>query len=329
MNTEIDEKKKMNTPLFSVLIPAYNIESFILQTLESALSQTIRNIEIIVVDDGSTDNTTGIVNSLNDNRIRLIHQPNSGVSVARNRAIAEAQGKYVAFLDGDDIWLPGHLETALHFFEAHPEVHWYSSSFENRHEITKEDMRRIIDSKCPCYVGNYFVVRMQDWTAVWTSAIVMERNCIPELLFPPGIVNGEDDIAWAKFASYHLFFGNCSAVTVYYRQRQFSASTAIMGNRPERFKALLENAAFYSEIAESRKFDFETTSSLRAFVAYAWEQSISNNNLFLWPEYMTRTRNLQSLPLTFLLHTSYWSHSVLHCFLGIACKILRRCDFFK
>lgn len=120
----------MHTPLFSVLVPAYNIESLIRQTLESALAQTIQDLEIVVVDDGSSDKTTEVVHSFTDPRIRLIHQANAGVSAARNRAIAEARGKYVAFLDGDDVWLPFHLETALRFFEAYPDIHWYSSAFE-------------------------------------------------------------------------------------------------------------------------------------------------------------------------------------------------------
>lgn len=112
----------MHTPLFSVLVPAYNIESLIRQTLESALAQTIQDLEIVVVDDGSSDKTTEVVHSFTDPRIRLIHQANAGVSAARNRAIAEARGKYVAFLDGDDVWLPFHLETALRFFEAYPDI---------------------------------------------------------------------------------------------------------------------------------------------------------------------------------------------------------------
>lgn len=87
----------MHTPLFSVLVPAYNIESLIRQTLESALAQTIQDLEIVVVDDGSSDKTTEVVHSFTDPRIRLIHQANAGVSAARNRAIAEARGKYVAF----------------------------------------------------------------------------------------------------------------------------------------------------------------------------------------------------------------------------------------
>ena len=319
----------MHTPLFSVLVPAYNIESLIRQTQESALAQTIQDLEIVVVDDGSSDKTTEVVHSFTDPRIRLIHQANAGVSAARNRAIAEARGKYVAFLDGDDVWLPFHLETALRFFEAYPDIHWYSSAFEYRQHITKEDMQRTINGTPPWEVCNYFIVRMQDWTAVWTSAIVMERSYIPESLFPPGIKNGEDEMAWAKFASTQLYFGNCSAVTVYYRQRRFSASTVIMSNGPEKFTALFETAAFYSELARDRKFDRETTRSLRDFVEYAWEQSIAGGSLFRWTEFMPRTRNLQSFPLHVILRLCYWSNGMPNTFWKLVCKVCRRSGLFK
>jgi glycosyltransferase involved in cell wall biosynthesis len=99
-------------PLTSVVIPAYNAEIFLERTLRSALGQTYSNIEVIVVNDGSTDKTRGIaeaVASAND-RIRIISVPNGGVAKARNIGIAEANGEYVAFLDADDLWHPTKIE---------------------------------------------------------------------------------------------------------------------------------------------------------------------------------------------------------------------------
>src|SRR5450759_2144524 len=98
---------------FSIVIPLYNKEATVERAIRSALSQTIQDFEIIVVDDGSTDNGAKVVASIDDHRIRLIHQKNQGVSVARNRGIAEAKYDLIAFLDADDEWLPDFLKTIL------------------------------------------------------------------------------------------------------------------------------------------------------------------------------------------------------------------------
>ena len=92
--------------MISVVIPLYNKEKQIANTLRSVFAQTYTDYEIIVVNDGSTDNSVAVVESLNDPRIRLIHQKNAGVSAARNRGIEEARGEYIALLDGDDEWKP-------------------------------------------------------------------------------------------------------------------------------------------------------------------------------------------------------------------------------
>lgn len=105
-------KHNLNQPLISVIIPAYNAEEFIAQTIESVLSQTYQNIEILVVDDGSTDTTAEIVKSFaqKDKRITLLQQPNAGVAVARNLAYLHSKGEYIAPIDADDIWYPQNLE---------------------------------------------------------------------------------------------------------------------------------------------------------------------------------------------------------------------------
>ena len=109
MNTS---QNTLNQPLVSVIIPAFNADNFIAKTLESVLSQTYQNIEVLVVDDGSTDTTAEIVQSFaqKDSRVSLFHQPNAGVAVARNLAIEKSKGEYIAPIDADDIWYPQNLE---------------------------------------------------------------------------------------------------------------------------------------------------------------------------------------------------------------------------
>lgn len=102
-------------PLVSVIIPVYNAEKYIEETIVSVLNQTYQNFEIIIVDDGSTDHSASVVFPLSerDNRIRYIYQKNAGVSVARNTGYIQAEGKFIAFLDADDIWLSCNLEKKL------------------------------------------------------------------------------------------------------------------------------------------------------------------------------------------------------------------------
>lgn len=107
-------------PLISVITPAYNAERFIGDTIDSVLDQTFANWEMVIVDDRSTDNTTTIVEEYRkrDNRIKLIVlEKNSGSAVARNTAMENAKGRYIAFLDSDDRWLPEKLEKQLRFMQ--------------------------------------------------------------------------------------------------------------------------------------------------------------------------------------------------------------------
>lgn len=106
------------TPLISVVIPTYNAPSLLLETLNSVFAQTLTDFEVVVINDGSTDDTVERLRSVRD-RIRLITQTNAGIGAARNRGIDEARGKYVALLDHDDLFLPGKLAAQAAFLESH------------------------------------------------------------------------------------------------------------------------------------------------------------------------------------------------------------------
>jgi GT2 family glycosyltransferase len=105
----------------TVIIPVYNRPAFVKEAIQSVLDQTWSNLEIIVVNDGSTDNTPLVLQSFGD-KIRVIHQENKGVSAARNTGIQNSDSRWIAFLDSDDIWLPEKLSTQMHFFENHPDA---------------------------------------------------------------------------------------------------------------------------------------------------------------------------------------------------------------
>ncbi len=117
-------------PFFSVVIPLYNKQSYIKNTLKSVLQQDFTNFEIIVINDGSTDNSEKIVKKINDERIRLISQSNKGVSHARNTGIKHAEGKIIAFLDADDFWYPGHLSEIYQLYQNFPDACLFSTAYE-------------------------------------------------------------------------------------------------------------------------------------------------------------------------------------------------------
>jgi glycosyltransferase involved in cell wall biosynthesis len=109
-------------PLISVVIPAFNAERYIREAVLSALTQSHQNLEVVVVDDGSTDGTAAAIAELNDPRLRIISQKNRGVSAARNQGLRCTSGEYVAFLDADDYWIPGKLEAQVQAFNSREEL---------------------------------------------------------------------------------------------------------------------------------------------------------------------------------------------------------------
>ena len=113
--------KNPKKPRVSVIIPTYNRGWIIEEAIDSVLNQDFSDFELIVVDDGSDDNTREILGAY-ANAITVLHQPNRGVSAARNRGIAEASGRLIAFLDSDDLWLPGKLTTQVKFFEENADA---------------------------------------------------------------------------------------------------------------------------------------------------------------------------------------------------------------
>jgi glycosyltransferase involved in cell wall biosynthesis len=122
-------------PVVSVIIPCFNAAEFITETVRSVLEQSQSDLELIVVDDGSTDGSAGLVGAIGDPRLRLIRKVNAGVAAARNDALSLARGEFVAFLDADDLYLPGNLERKVEFLRRDPRfelVYSAESLFDSR-----------------------------------------------------------------------------------------------------------------------------------------------------------------------------------------------------
>lgn len=120
----------LNAPRVSIVIPCYNAERFLAETISSALGQTEQDVEVIVVDDGSTDRTRDVVAKFDDPRVSYIYQENSGPAAARNTGIRAARGEYIAPLDSDDLALPHRLKAQIGLLEAHPDLSVVGSGYE-------------------------------------------------------------------------------------------------------------------------------------------------------------------------------------------------------
>ncbi len=187
-------------PLFSVVIPLYNKEKFIENTIKSVLCQTFTNYEIIVVNDGSTDESEAKILEFNDKRIQLYNQKNQGVSVARNLGIEKSKGKLIAFLDADDYWFPNHLEELSHLYNNFPSCGIYCSRYKIK--TTKKHFQipnhNGIESFFTGIVENYFFSN-RPFRITWTSSLAIPKEILEKFEgFSKGITNGQDIELWTK-----------------------------------------------------------------------------------------------------------------------------------
>lgn len=183
--------------MFSVVIPLYNKEVSIQTTIQSVLEQTHQDFEIIVIDDGSTDNSAKRVKEIPDSRIKLIQQKNQGVSAARNKGIQEAKYEWIALLDGDDLWKPNHLEENLKMMHKFPDEKVYVTSFKYSNNQTMYKHNR----PSPIFkIENYFKEALKE-KLVWTSIVVIHKSCFNIIGdFNIKLSRGEDLDLWERLA---------------------------------------------------------------------------------------------------------------------------------
>jgi len=195
--------ENMKMPKVSVIVPVYNREKYIEATLESVLAQTFQDFEIIVVDDGSVDNTRSIVGNLqkkNPDRFHYVFQENKGVASARNKGISIAKGKYISFLDSDDIWYPNKMQLQIKVFESSPEVGLVYSSyslFGDDNIIVPNALAREFDVLPEGYVLSELLLRcfISSSTVMIKKEILLEMDGFNEML-----AIGEDYNLWLRVA---------------------------------------------------------------------------------------------------------------------------------
>jgi glycosyltransferase involved in cell wall biosynthesis len=189
----------------SVIVPLYNKEQYVEQTLRSILDQTIPCDEIIVINDGSTDDSENMVRKINHPLISIYSQENAGVSAARNKGIELARNPWIAFLDADDYWLPDYLERIYGLIQSYPECKAYATAFFLKNIVNGNLLESVpvkLHFKSQSgLMGNYFQAATYSHPPVHSSAIVVRKDLIQFLGgFPEGVTSGEDLITWARIA---------------------------------------------------------------------------------------------------------------------------------
>lgn len=176
--------------LVSIIMPSYNSEKYIKDSIESVLSQSYNNWELIIIDDCSNDNTVNVIKSFNDKRIKLfINEKNSGAAISRNRALRESNGKWISFLDSDDVWMPNKLEEQLNFMVENN----YSFSFTD-YRICKNGQFEKCIRTGPNKV-NYRKIKR--YCYFFTSTVIYDFSIVG-LIQIGGIKKNNDYAMWLK-----------------------------------------------------------------------------------------------------------------------------------
>lgn len=286
----------MNLPLVSVVIPCYNCQRYVYEAIVSACEQTYSNIEVIVVDDGSTDRSAAIIASIRDSRLRSYYQSNSGPSAARNTGISHSKGSYIAFLDSDDVWLRNKLEVQHGFLKGRDIV--FCDYFEideqgrpvNEHDSSEKHVDKRLKHRL--LRGNYVFGS--------GSAVVLSRKVVDSVgLFDESLRFGEDWEYWTRAAWKGHSFGFCSERLLKIRVGTIS-STAMITKRDktQAHEKILNSFLTLNGIGEKEKSIIYKKHAQNAYnggvsfgelISYVWKSIYHNSlrlldwGLVIWP----------------------------------------------
>jgi glycosyltransferase involved in cell wall biosynthesis len=226
-------------PFFSIVIPLYNKANFILATLKSVSDQTFENYEIIIINDGSTDDSLSKIEALKLPKLTIHTQENKGLSAARNRGVALAQGQYVALLDADDIWTPTYLISMSKLIENYPNHQIFGCTYKESRNGCLMDIHTSFEAQPnqTSYVLDDFFSANYNQFIVDQSSLIFDRNFIKAHKFNEHIDVSED-------VDYYLNY--------------FSSKQIIFLNRPLMIKNYDDNDQLSSsKISEKRVPDLE------------------------------------------------------------------------
>jgi len=185
-------------PSVSVIIPTYNRNNLVKEAIDSVLQQSFNDFEVIIIDDGSTDDTASEIQGISDNRIKYFYKENGGVSSARNLGLLKAQGKYIAFLDSDDLWPKDYLKTMLNQLKSQK---GYGAAY-TRVLLLGDDGKTEPFAREERYMSGWMTAcYFKRGPCVMPSAVLLKRDVIEGFFFDEAIRKGEDNDAFLRLST--------------------------------------------------------------------------------------------------------------------------------
>lgn len=223
----------MDNPVITVLMPAYNAARYIREAIMSVLQQSFQEFELLIVDDGSTDETAAIIQSFTDLRIRFLSQPHQGIATALNKGLQEARGEYIARFDADDICLPQRLEKQLDFLAKDTR---YVLCGGNAEYISASG-EHLFDYRCQGHTHEEIAAQLYDGCPFIHSAVMYRRDAVTQAGgYSIDAHNFEDYLLWIQLSRLGMY-GNLDEQLI--RVRFNSASSTIDEKwRGQRFRQL-------------------------------------------------------------------------------------------
>ncbi|NER34466.1 MAG: glycosyltransferase [Oscillatoria sp. SIO1A7] len=226
-------------PLISVIIPVYNGEKTINETIQSVLKQTLSDLEIIVIDDGSQDGTLEIVKGIQDERIKVFSYPNAGLSSSRNRGFSHAVGEFISFLDADDLWLPDKLESQFRALQENPQAalaySWTDYIDESGQWLHPGD-RITVKGEA------YELILLGNFLESGSNALLRREAFTKAGVFDESLVAGEDWDLFIRIAAVGYKFVATEKAQIWYRMTDTSMSSNFSRQEAECLKVI--NQAF-------------------------------------------------------------------------------------
>jgi len=239
-------------PKVSVIIPTYNRAHLIGKAIKSVLNQTYKDFEVIVVDDGSTDNTEEIVKSFTDFKIHYIcHKHNRGASAARNTGIKASRGEYIAFLDSDDEWLPEKLDKQMKTFNS--ESSEVGVVYTGDYYVDEKD-KKVKKVHIPRKEGYIYENLLRAEDVIYISTVLIKNECFKKVgVFDEDLPTSEDYDMWFRIAKYYKFrYVKDLLVVCLIHNNQMTANSEIMIEGVKRIQTK------YSKEFRKRPYSYST-----------------------------------------------------------------------
>lgn len=225
-------------PLISIIMPAFNAEKLIKESIDSVMNQSFKEWELIIINDGSTDDTKSIVKEYDDERIILISQQNGGVGSARNKGLEIVKGKYITFLDADDTLPENSFKNRFEYLESNSDIDLVDGVV----EVKNENLNKILRTYKPYYTGRLLpqLLRMNDRVFLGVCYF-FKSNLIKDIKFSEHMTHGEDLLFYIKLAATNdLNYGYINQNIYFYRSNSFSTMANLQGLENGYIKLLQE-----------------------------------------------------------------------------------------